>query len=378
MKIAHIAPPWIAIPPKDYGGTETVIHALVEEQIAEDDDVTLLASGDSQTRARLVAFYPRALREDGVSWNEHHKVYCHLEKSLEYVQGHDFDIVHSHLSSGGDLFLFPLLATLNKPHVTTLHSKLPFDELEIPEELRGGKYEEWASYVPIVAISESTRNQQGLPLNIIGVVHHGVDLNEYHIENTQHDDYFLWLGRFVPEKGAHVAIEAARNAGVPLILAGTIDKKNQETEDYFYEKIKPEIDNEHVCYHGPADMPDKIRLMSRARGFLNPIQWEEPFGMVMIEAMALGCPVIAFARGAAPEIIIHGKTGFLVQNSAEMVQYIQNIDEIDREEVRAYAQQNFSSITMAHGYHKAYKRAILLRAEGITPTLAQDKRYSPP
>ena len=377
MKIAHIAPPWISIPPKDYGGTETVIHALVEEQVAEGNDVTLLASGDSETRAKLVAFYPRALREDGVSWNEHHKVYHHLRKSLEYVQEHDFDIVHTHLSSGGDLFLFPLLATLNKPHVTTLHSKLPFAEEEIPEELQGGKYEEWAAYVPIVAISESTRNQQGLPLNIISVVHHGIDLNEYHFEGTQHDDYFLWLGRLVPEKGAHVAIEAARRAGVPLVLAGTIDKKNQQTEAYFHEKIEPAIDNVHVCYHGPADMPDKIRLMSRARGFLNPILWEEPFGMVMIETMALGCPVIAFARGAAPEIVIHGKTGFLAQDGAEMVQYIQRIGEIDRNEVRAHAQQEFSSLTMARGYSEVYKRAILLRAEGVTPTLAQDKRYSP-
>ena len=375
MKIAHIAPPWISIPPKNYGGTETVIHSIVEEQVAEGNDVTLLASGDSQTRAKLISFYPRALREDDVPWSEHSKVYYHLRKALEYVEEHDFDIVHTHLSSGGDLFLFPLLARLNKPHVTTLHSKLPFDESEIPEELRGGKYEEWAAYVPIVAISESTRNQQGLPLNFISVVHHGIALSEYSVESLQHESYFLWLGRLVPEKGAHVAIEAAREAEVPLILAGTIDKKNQATEAYFYEKIEPEIDDEHVCYRGPVDMPSKIRLMSRAHGFLNPIQWEEPFGMVMIEAMALGCPVIAFARGAAPEIVVHGKTGFLAQDTAEMVQYMRRIDEIDREEARVHVQREFSSTAMAHKYHEVYKRAMLLRAEGITPTLAQSEKY---
>lgn len=371
MKIAHIAPPWIAIPPKDYGGAETVIHSLIEEQVAEGNDVTLFASGDSQTSARLVAFYPQALRAAGISWGEHQKVYYHLQKSLEYVQEHDFDIVHAHLSSGGDLFLFPLLPMLNKPHITTLHSKLPFDEAEIPEELRGGKYEQWAAYIPFVAISESTRNQQGLPLNFIGMVHHGIDLNLYHSESTRHDDNFLWLGRFVQEKGPHVAIEAARKANVPLILAGTIDKKNQETEAYFYHKIEPEIDNKHIYYRGPVDIPDKIRLMSQARGFLNPIQWEEPFGMVMIEAMALGCPVIAFARGAAPEIVVHGKTGFLVQDSTEMAQYIQRIDEIDRRETRLHVQKKFSSVVMAHGYKEIYHRAIQLRAEGVTPTLAE-------
>jgi glycosyltransferase involved in cell wall biosynthesis len=372
MKIAHIAPPWIAVPPKDYGGTETVIHTLVEEQVTQGNDVTLIASGDSETRAKLISFYPRALREEDIPWSEHEKEYSYLRRALAYVQEHDFDIVHTHLSSGGDLFLFPLLAPLNKPHVTTLHSKLPFDESEIPKELRGGKYEEWAAYVPIIAISESTRNQQGLPLNFIGVVHHGIDLHEYSVDNLEHDDYFFWLGRFVPEKGAHLAIEAARQANVPLILAGTIDKKNKETEAYFYEQIEPEIDDKHIYYRGPVDIPSKIRLMSRARGFLNPIQWEEPFGMVMIEAMALGCPVIAFARGAAPEIILPGQTGFLAQDIVEMVQYIQRIDEIDREEVRAHVQREFSATAMAHKYTEVYQRAILLRAEGVTPTLAHE------
>jgi glycosyltransferase involved in cell wall biosynthesis len=359
MKIAQIAPPWLAIPPKNYGGTETVIYNLVEEQVAQGHDVTLFAPGDAKTSARLVSFFPRSLVKEGVPWTNHLKAFYHLEKALEQVREDDFDIVHTHLSSTADLYIFPLTAALAIPHITTLHSHFPFDRTPAGEA--GGAdryYMDWAPAVPLVAISESARKQEKLPLNFVGVVHNGIDVSQYHSTRTKRGDFWVWLGRFVPEKGPHLAIEAAKQANVPLVLAGTIDRYVKTALSYFQEQIKPQIDNEPIKYVGPVNMKQKVRLLSRARGFLNPIEWEEPFGMVMIEAMACGCPVISFNRGAAPEIVVHGENGFLVHNVAEMVQHIACIDEIDRDTLCPYVEQYFSARVMAEKYVNLYKKVI--------------------
>ena len=170
----------------------------------------------------------------------------------------------------------------------------------------------------------------------------------------------MWLGRFVPEKGAHLAIEAAQQAGVPIVLAGTIDRALQNSRRYFSDVIEPKVDGERVKYVGPVNMKQKLSLLGRARGFLNPIEWEEPFGMVMIEAMAMGCPVISFPRGAAPEIIVHGQTGFLVPNIHEMVQSVPKIDEIDRTVARSHVEHNFSAYAMAKKYLQVYEKVIAM------------------
>ncbi len=358
MKIAQIAPPWLATPPRSYGGTENVLYHLVEAQVAQGHDVTLLAPGNSQTTAHLVSFIPQALLDERVPWNAMGKAYYHLHKSIEYVQQHRFDIVHAHLSSSTDLFLFPLLAALTMPRVATLHSNLPLDKMPGRAAPADQTYQEWAPAVPVVAISESARQQQPLPLNFIGVVHHGLKLDLYRPTGQRPERYFTWLGRFSPEKGPHLAIEAARRANVPLLLAGTIDTSSKGARAYFHEVIKPEVDNEQIRYLGPVNTQRKIRLLGRARGFLNPIEWEEPFGMVMIEAMAMGCPVISFARGAAPEIIAHGQSGFLVENLDEMVQCMARIDELDRGQVRAHVETHFSAEVMARNYLRIYEKAI--------------------
>jgi glycosyltransferase involved in cell wall biosynthesis len=341
MRIAQIAPPWITIPPKNYGGTESVISNLVEELVAQEHDVTLFAPGDAQTSARLVSFFPKSLLREGGSWDMHLKAFYHLQKSLEEVKADNFDIVHTHLSSSSDLYAFPLTAELATPHVTTLHSHFPFDHA--PNGKVGDAdryYMDWAPAIPIVFISESARKQEKLPLNCVGVVHNGIELHQYRPLSRKREDALVWLGRFVPEKGPHLAIEAAKQAQVPLILAGTIDQYVKSSVAYFQEQIKPQIDQKQIRYIGPVNMKQKVRLLSRARGFLNPIKWEEPFGMVMIEALACGCPVISFDRGAAPEIVAHGQNGFLVQNVAEMVQSIAHIDEIDRDALRPYVEQH--------------------------------------
>ena len=361
MRIAQIAPPWLTIPPKNYGGTESVISTLVEEQVAQGHDVTLFAPGDAKTSAKLVSFFPKSLIRQGVPWTMHLKAFYHLEKSLEQVKQQHFDIVHTHLSSGADLYLFPLTASLATPHVTTLHSQFPFERTS--EGKSGGAddyYMDWAPFVPIVAISKSAQAQVKLPLNFVGVVYNGIDMRQYRTRSKKRGDFFTWLGRFSPEKAPHLAIEAAKRAQVPIVLAGTIDRYREDSRRYFHEVIEPKCDNEKVKYIGPVNTRQKVNLLSRARGFLNPIEWEEPFGMVMIEAMALGCPVISFARGAAPEIVVDGTTGFLVHNLDEMVQSIPRIDEIDREAARLHVERNFSAQVMAENYTDVYQKVIAM------------------
>jgi glycosyltransferase involved in cell wall biosynthesis len=255
------------------------------------------------------------------------------------------------------MYLFPLLASFRAPHVTTLHSNLPFRPEEVPDEIDYDKFAQWVPRVPMVAISEHARRNQGLALNFIGVVHHGLPLEHGNLPLAQQDDFFLWLGRFAPEKGPHLAIEAAQQAQVPLVLAGTLTPD----EAYYHDQIEPHIDGQQIRCHGPATYEEKNALMSKARGFLNPITWEEPFGMVMVEAMAQGCPVISFARGAAPEIIRDGETGFLVENLDEMVQAIGHIDEIQREKVRVHVQEHFSHHAMARKYERIYHEIINAR-----------------
>ena len=359
MKIAQIAPPWIPIPPKNYGGTESIIYNLVEEQVEQGHDVTLFAPGNAKTSAKHVSFFSKSLLEEKVPWTDHLKAFYHLYKALEVVKEQDFDIVHTHLSSASDMYIFPLTSALAVPHVTTLHSRFPFDRVS------GGwvgdadrYYMDWAPYVPMVAISEHARKGVPFDLNFVGVVHNGIDMSQYRHGGRKREDYFVWLGRFVPEKGPHLAIEAAKKANVPLVLAGTIDRYVRESVTYFHEQIEPQIDKKQIKYIGPANMRRKVRLLSRACGFLNPIEWEEPFGMVMVEAMALGCPVISFERGAAPEIVVQGKTGFLVHNVAEMVEHIPRVNEIDRDFLHEYVEQYFSARVMAEEYGKVYEKVI--------------------
>jgi glycosyltransferase involved in cell wall biosynthesis len=358
MRIAQIAPPWLPIPPKNYGGTESVIYNLVEELVAQGQDVTLFAPGDAKTSAKLVSFFPNSILGKKGDWGMHLKAFYHLQKALEYVKAHKFDILHTHLSSSTDLYLFPLTASLDIPHVTTLHSNFPFDHHGADDKAGDADqyYMDWASCVPLVAISENAREQEKMPVHFVDVVYNGIDMSQFPPPGKKRENYLVWLGRFVPEKGPHLAIEAAKRVEVPLILAGTIDRYLKASANYFHEQIEPQIDNKQIKYIGPVNMKRKVSLLRRAHAFLNPIEWEEPFGMVMVEAMALGCPVISFARGAAPEIVKDGETGFLVQNLDEMVEALPQIDEIDREETRLYVERNFSAKVMAEKYTEVYKK----------------------
>jgi glycosyltransferase involved in cell wall biosynthesis len=360
MKIANIAPPWLPIPPQDFGGTELVISYLVEEQVMQGYDITLLAPGDAKTSAKLVSFFPKSLIPSEVPWQAHLKAFYHLYKSLEYVKTHDnFDIVHLHLSSPTDMLVFPLIVDFPIPRVATLHSPFPFDLLPGWRGDADQFYMEWAPSLPVIAISKSAYAEVPHKLNFIGIIHHGIPTNQFVPVNQGREPFFAWLGRFIPEKGAHIAIEAAKRAHVPIVLAGTVDQYVQQSMQYFQQAIQPHIDDRQVKYIGPVDLARKIDLLSRASGLLNPILWQEPFGIVMIEAMALECPVISFARGAAPELIVHGDTGFLAENIDEMVRFIPLIHQIDRKLTRAHVELKFSSRVMAQKYVRLYQEVIM-------------------
>src|SRR5581483_1645983 len=210
MKIAHIAPPWVSIPPKNYGGTEIVLYNLIEEQVAQGHDVTLLAPADARTSAKLVSFFSQSLIDSGIPWQAHLKAFYHLYKAVEYIKDHDFDIVHGHLSSSADMYLFPLTAHLSTPLVVTLHSRFPFDRVQSWMGDADGYYMEWATTVPMVAISQSARAEVPHELNFVGVVHHGLPLNLFRPTVEQPEDFFVWLGRVVADKGTHLAVQAAQ------------------------------------------------------------------------------------------------------------------------------------------------------------------------
>jgi glycosyltransferase involved in cell wall biosynthesis len=358
MKIAHIAPPWLAIPPKNYGGTEIVLYNLIEEQVTQGHDVTLFAPDDAKTSAKLVSFFPRSLIDCEVPWHAHLKAYYHYHKAVEYIKSHQFDVVHTHLSSSADMYIYPLLGPASTPIVATLHSRFPFDRVGSWTGDADQYYLEWLASAPIIAISESARTDVPYLLNFIDVIHHGLPTENFSPTVEQPEDFLVWLGRFVPEKGAHLAIEAAKVSGRPLVLAGTVDQHVPDSVNYFEHAIKPHLDDEQIRYVGPVGMEQKIDLFSRAHGLLNPIEWKEPFGMVIIEAMAVGCPVISFAKGSTPELISHGKSGFLVNDVNEMIHHIQRLGSLDRKAIRTYAEENFSVRVMAEKYTRAYNKVI--------------------
>jgi glycosyltransferase involved in cell wall biosynthesis len=356
MKIAHIAPPWISVPPKNYGGTEAIISYIVEEHVAQGHDVTLFSPGDAYTSAKLVSFFPRSLFADGVPWSAHAKAYYHLHKALERAD--EFDIVHTHLSSSSDIYLFPLMAPLVTPHVTTIHSNFPFDYVSTWNGDADEYFLEWMQQAPIVTVSEKARANLPYDLNCVGVVHLGIPMELYPFCEGKREDFFVWLGRITPEKGPHLAIQAAKRAGVPLVLAGIVDQRQPAAIAYFEREIQPWIDGNEVRYIGPVNLEQKVELLSKACGFLNPITWEEPGATVIIESMALGCTVISFARGVLPELLQHGKTGFLAQDLDEMVAFIRRVDELDRREIHLYTEEHLSAQVMAEKYLSIYKRLI--------------------
>jgi glycosyltransferase involved in cell wall biosynthesis len=337
MRIAQIAPLYESVPPKYYGGTERVVSYLTEELVRKGHDVTLFASGDSVTAAHLVPCCPRSLRldENCVDQMAHHVL------ALEHVvqRAHEFDVVHFHV----DYLHYPLSRRASYVHLTTLHGRLDTRDLE-------PLYREFRD-MPLVSISDAQRK----PLewaNWQATVHHGLPPELYPYRDAP-GEYLAFLGRFSPEKRADRAIEIARRCQVPLKIAAKVDPADRR---YFDEVVRPLLDDPMVECIGEIGEDAKADFLGHARALVFPIDWPEPFGLVMIEAMACGTPVIAFPQGSVPEILEDGRTGFVVGTIDEAVAAVHRLPELSRRGCREAFEERFTVSRMAEGYVRLYER----------------------
>jgi glycosyltransferase involved in cell wall biosynthesis len=352
LRIAQVSPLYERVPPAMYGGTERIVHFLTEELVRQGHDVTLFASGDSQTSATLIAPCSHALRLYPGTVDVLPPHFVMLEQVADRLA--QFDIIHFHI----DYLHFPLSRRLRFPHLTTLHGRLDIPEL-------GPLYDVYSDE-PVVSISDKQR----CPLpqaNWQGTVQHGLPPNLYTL-NQQPDGYLAFIGRISPEKRVDRAIEIARRVGLPLKIAAKVDKNDRE---YFEQEIRPLLQQPGIEFIGEIGEDQKNDFLGHARALLFPIDWEEPFGLVMIEAIACGTPVIAFRRGSVPEIIEHGVTGFIVDTADEAVEAARRIDTLSRVHIRRRFERRFTSMRMASDYVTIYRRLLKEREPDDTKGVAR-------
>lgn len=358
LKIAQVAPLWENIPPPHYGGTERVVHYLTEGLVNKGHDVTLFACGTSETTAKLLSVYPRPLFRDNVPWIN--IMYPLLNITEAFDRQDQFDIIHIHLNKSSDYIALPLAVPIKKKVVFTFHFPYP----SAPEQKDRKAVLEKYKDLQYVSISHSQRHG-GENLNWVGNVYNGIDLKLYTpFENR--GDYLLWLGKFNPDKGAIDAIMAADKLGLKLVVAGAIDSLEGADKNYYTEKIAPLLKEKGIDSLGEVSDAEKNKLYDNALAFLNPIKWNEPFGLVMAEAHAAGCPVISYANGASTEIIKDGVTGFLVDQSEGVDGLCKAIDKLRslsnekyvkmRRSARENIEQNFSIEKMVDGYEEVYNK----------------------
>ncbi len=343
MRIAQVAPLYEAVPPKLYGGTERVVHYLTEELVRQGHEVTLFASGDSVTSARLIPCCPRSLRLDPECKDRLAPHVLMVEKVLQRAE--QFDIIHFHI----DHIHFPLVRRFSFPHLTTLHGRLDIAEIyplfwEFKE-------------LPFVSISQAQRSP--LPfINWVGTVYHGLpeDLYRFYPERGE---YLAFLGRISPEKRPDRAIKIAEKAGMKLLIAAKVDAADRA---YYEEVIKPLLKSPWVEFIGEINDREKNEFLGKAYALLFPIDWPEPFGLVMIEAMACGTPVVAWRCGSVPEIIQEGINGYIVESTEEAVRALEQVRKIQRELCRKSFERRFSAKRMAKDYLKIYEKLLAERA----------------
>ena len=337
MKIAQIAPLTEAVPPKMYGGTERVVAYLTDALVELGHEVTLFASGDSLTKAELAPIWPRALRLDPDVKDHFVPLFMQLEAVAR--RAHEFDVIHSHL----DYFGYPLLRRLRTPSITTLHGRLDLPELPALYNLYGD--------IPVVSISDSQRRP--LPqANFAATVLHGLPQNLL-AKGPGRGGYLAFLGRISPEKAPDAAIRIAAKAGVPLKIAAKVDRVD---EKYFKTVIEPLLSLGDVEFIGEIREDQKQEFLGNAAGLLFPIAWCEPFGLVMIEAMACGTPVVALENGSVPEVLESGVTGFIVHSEQEAIEAVGRIGSLDRDRIRAEFDRRFTAHRMAQNYLNLYAR----------------------
>jgi glycosyltransferase involved in cell wall biosynthesis len=347
MRIAQVAPPYESIPPARYGGTERVVSTLTEELVRLGHEVTLFASGDSTTSARLVPVVESALWHATPPYQDL-TAFTAIALGMVARRAADFDLIHNHV----DYFAYPLARLAPCPVVTTLHGRLDLAEL-------CAVYREFPD-VPLVSISDAQRRP--VPnANWLATIYHGIPLDEFTF-SARPGRYLAFLGRISPDKGLDTAIRVARKAGMrlrvgarkPLRLKG--DANTEADWHHYRHDIKPLLEQGHATFIGEVAGAAKDRFLRNAAALLFPIRWPEPFGLVMSEALACGTPVIALRDGSVPEVIEDGRTGFICSSEAEMVAAVERLGEIDRAACRAEAERRFSPAAMATAYEQVYQR----------------------
>ncbi len=311
MKIAQVANIWQSIPPIGYGGTERVIYDLCQGLTKKGHQVTLFASGDSKIDGKLSYIFKEKLLDKNISWSHYLNPLLHFAFAYEEIKKTgDFDIVHGHYSLASDLISLSFANSSELPALFTAHCPLTIDQKYDDRK----KLFEYCNQVNFVSISNKQRT---LPLKYISTIYHGIDIQQSPFSDWPKDGYILWLGRIVPEKGLADALDLAGQLKKKLVVVGRVDKESESNYQYFQTKIKDQLTNPQITSFETVDTESRNKLLLQSKCFLFPIRWEEPFGLVMIEAMACGTPVVAYARGSVPEIIKDGETGFIVNSSDE-------------------------------------------------------------
>ncbi len=359
MRIAQVSPLIESLPPKMYGGTERVVSWLTEELVKQGHDITLFASGDSITSAELVPCSDKALRLDPRCKD----TYPHLMMLLDTVRtcAHEFDLVHFHV----EFFHLPFFRQMADRTLTTLHSRQDFNDYAL-------LYKTY-NRMPLAAISKSQAS--AIPMaNVAGVIYHGLPANLLKVNLKPKGDYLAFLGRIAPDKRPDRAIEIARKTGIPLKIAAKIDAVDRA---YYRDEIKPLLNGGGVEFIGEINEREKQDFLGNARALLFPIDWPEPFGLVMIEAMACGTPVLAFRAGSVPEVIDEGVTGYTVDTVEQAIGVLPKVLDLDRKRVRAVFDEKFTAARMARDYVKLYRKLLNKsapleshRVNGVGPGLA--------
>ncbi len=343
MRIAQIAPLWERVPPPAYGGIELIVGLLTDELVKRGHEVTLFASGDSITLAKLESVHPQALRLDPSV--KEFGIYEMLQLSKVYEQAQEFDIIHSHMGCAA----LPYCNLVKTPTVHTQHGIFTPDNEKLFSHARNQPY---------ISISDAQREPR-LNLNYVATVYNGIDTSTYEFyPEPQNPPYLAFVGRISPEKGPHLAIEIAKRSGWHLKMAGKVDAVDVK---YFEQEIKPLIDGKQIEYLGEATHEQKCALMGGAAVTLFPITWREPFGLVMIESMATGTPVVAMKMGSTSEVIAHGQTGFLCETVEECIAAIEPAMQLSRKACREHVLKNFSVERMTDRYEAVYQQILAER-----------------
>jgi glycosyltransferase involved in cell wall biosynthesis len=339
MRIAQIAPLIESVPPKRYGGTERIVSYLTEELVSSGHDVTLFASGDSVTSARLIASCERSLRKNERCKDPVAREVLLVDHVIEHVD--EFDLLHFHTG----YVHFPLCRYLPVPHVTTLHGRLDIPDLvPVFDRFRNE---------PLISISNAQR--QPLPwANWEATIYHGLP-NDLFMFQPNQGKYLAFLGRISPEKRVDRAIEIAKRVSMPLKIAAKVDRADRR---YFKREIEPLLSQSHVEWVGEISDQKKNEFLGNAYALLFPIDWPEPFGLVMIEAMACGTPVIAYDRGSVPEVMEDGVTGFIVQDLDDAAKAVDRVSSLSRSRCRDVFERRFAASRMASDYVDVYKGLI--------------------